>query len=293
MYQTLKHHFADAIVNNLPAHPHPDILWLQDEHKEPIGFWKSKLTEKEQALLTMLLEKHQHTPQPSSNVEKRWMSWLFQESPNVPQGKTVRFIHFHLDRSIDDYESFQEVWASIATNETAILWIDQHNGLIVTEETEEETPDYIGFVEAIASDFYIDLSLLIGSNVEVELSKSQFHWERSCFQAAIAANPSKQVFHEHEAIPYFLLDHLPFEQKQYVINQIITAEIAEDHELLKTVSVYFQQNLNISAAAKALFMHRNSLQYRIDKFVERTGVDIKQFPQAAIMYFLLLLIERK
>jgi DNA-binding PucR family transcriptional regulator len=34
--------------------------------------------------------------------------------------------------------------------------------------------------------------------------------------------------------------------------------------------------LNASLTAKRLFIHRNSLQYRIDKFIERTGIDIRQ-----------------
>ncbi|WP_100406525.1 PucR family transcriptional regulator [Bacillus solitudinis] len=291
--QTLKQHFSDALVTNHPPHPHPDILWLQDDKKQPIGFWKDKITVKERTLLSMLLDDYQHVPQPQSKSEKLWMKWLFDEESTIPQTDLIRFIHFHLDREIEDYDSFQEVWTNVALNETTLLWLDKLHGIIVTEEqVHAETPDYLGFVEAIASDFYVDLTLLIGSTVKTAFSREQFSWENDCFRAVLKANPNKQVFLEHEAIVYYILSTLETKKKHYILEHILSKDLAEDHELLKTVSVYFQHNLNASAAAKSLFMHRNSLQYRIDKFVERTNIDIKQFPQAALMHFLLLLNER-
>ncbi|MCY8607352.1 helix-turn-helix domain-containing protein, partial [Bacillus sonorensis] len=50
---------------------------------------------------------------------------------------------------------------------------------------------------------------------------------------------------------------------------------------------YMQCNLNASLTAKRLFIHRNSLQYRIDRFIEKTGIDIRQFEEAAAVYFII------
>ncbi|OLG03008.1 Fis-type helix-turn-helix domain protein [Bacillus paralicheniformis] len=36
-----------------------------------------------------------------------------------------------------------------------------------------------------------------------------------------------------------------------------------------------------------MFIHRNSLQYRIDKFIERTAIDIRQFEEAAAVYLMM------
>nr|MDH3110555.1 helix-turn-helix domain-containing protein [Bacillus altitudinis] len=44
-------------------------------------------------------------------------------------------------------------------------------------------------------------------------------------------------------------------------------------------------------AAKALYVHRNSLQYRIDKFIERTGLDIRHFQEASAAYFMMNLLD--
>lgn len=62
-------------------------------------------------------------------------------------------------------------------------------------------------------------------------------------------------------------------------------EIIFDRDVYRTLMTYMQCNLNASQAAKALYVHRNSLQYRIDKFIERTGLDIRHFQEASICLF--------
>ncbi|MER2142109.1 MAG: helix-turn-helix domain-containing protein, partial [Priestia megaterium] len=50
-------------------------------------------------------------------------------------------------------------------------------------------------------------------------------------------------------------------------------------------------NLNVSLAAKKLYMHRNSLQYRIEKFIDRTHLDIKHFTGAVSAYLAILALK--
>ncbi|MBY6268509.1 helix-turn-helix domain-containing protein, partial [Parageobacillus thermoglucosidasius] len=57
------------------------------------------------------------------------------------------------------------------------------------------------------------------------------------------------------------------------------------------IKTFFQCDLNVSLAAKKLYMHRNSLQYRIDKFIEKTGMDIKHFQGAVAVYLAMLIQE--
>jgi DNA-binding PucR family transcriptional regulator len=64
--------------------------------------------------------------------------------------------------------------------------------------------------------------------------------------------------------------------------------IKEDAELFHTIKTFFECNLNVSLAAKKLYIHRNSLQYRIEKFNERTGIDIKHFKGAVTTYLAML-----
>ncbi|NQD69024.1 PucR family transcriptional regulator, partial [Bacillus haikouensis] len=65
----------------------------------------------------------------------------------------------------------------------------------------------------------------------------------------------------------------------------------EDTELIHTVKAFLENQSNISQTAKKLFMHRNSVQYRIDKFIEKTSIDIKSFQGALLAYLALLAFE--
>jgi DNA-binding PucR family transcriptional regulator len=47
--------------------------------------------------------------------------------------------------------------------------------------------------------------------------------------------------------------------------------------------------MNVSLAAKKLYLHRNTLQYRVDKFIEKTGIDIKHFGNAVSIYLALMI----
>jgi DNA-binding PucR family transcriptional regulator len=57
---------------------------------------------------------------------------------------------------------------------------------------------------------------------------------------------------------------------------------------LKMLETFVQCNLNISETAKELYMHRNSLQYRLDRFLEKTGIDVRQFQHAMPVYLAML-----
>src|SRR5690606_35483395 len=61
-----------------------------------------------------------------------------------------------------------------------------------------------------------------------------------------------------------------------------------DLELVSTIKLFLENNSNTSLTAKNLYLHRNSLQYRIDKFIERTTIDIKLFQGALSVYFICL-----
>lgn len=63
-----------------------------------------------------------------------------------------------------------------------------------------------------------------------------------------------------------------------------------DKETIVTVNTFFENNLNISKTARELFIHRNTLLYRLDKLNEKTGFDVKMFDRAAT-FKLALMIE--
>lgn len=57
-------------------------------------------------------------------------------------------------------------------------------------------------------------------------------------------------------------------------------EVLADEELLATAEAFFQSSLNVSETARNLYMHRNTLLYRLDKIEKATGLNIRQFSDA-------------
>ncbi len=61
-----------------------------------------------------------------------------------------------------------------------------------------------------------------------------------------------------------------------------------DQEILTTIDAFFENNLNVSETARKLFVHRNTLVYRIEKLQKSTGLDIRTFDDAMTMKIALM-----
>ena len=66
---------------------------------------------------------------------------------------------------------------------------------------------------------------------------------------------------------------------------------ALDQETLFTINKFFENNLNVSETARKLFVHRNTLVYRLEKIKKLTGLDLRQFDHAIV--FKVALMVRK
>ncbi|CCV64510.1 transcriptional regulator, similar to LrpR [Alteracholeplasma palmae J233] len=105
-------------------------------------------------------------------------------------------------------------------------------------------------------------------------------------------------------IEYIKKEIIHYDQKYYYINnqiilkenikninkalkKIILAEYYYDKETLILIKTYIEENQNALEAAKLLFLHRNTLNQRIDKFYLKTGFNIRIFKDAFLIYTLL------
>ena len=53
-----------------------------------------------------------------------------------------------------------------------------------------------------------------------------------------------------------------------------------DRDTLNTIQVFFENNLNVSETSRKLFVHRNTLVYRLEKIRKITGLDLREFDHA-------------
>ena len=68
-------------------------------------------------------------------------------------------------------------------------------------------------------------------------------------------------------------------------------EIFEDEEMLETAEAFLQSSLNISETSRNLYMHRNTLLYRLDKIEKATGLNIRLFSDAVSFRVLSILYK--
>ena len=64
-----------------------------------------------------------------------------------------------------------------------------------------------------------------------------------------------------------------------------------DQETLFTIQRFFENNLNVSETSRGLFVHRNTLVYRLEKIKKLTGLDLREFDDA-IVFKVALMVKK-
>jgi hypothetical protein len=81
------------------------------------------------------------------------------------------------------------------------------------------------------------------------------------------------------------------QRKQFVARTEVGMAIFNDPETLSTLETFFQLDCNVSETAKRLYIHRNTLLYRMDKIKQETGLDVRSFKDAVLVKLTLLLYK--
>jgi len=94
-------------------------------------------------------------------------------------------------------------------------------------------------------------------------------------------DPSLQVVKKKDTLIYRLIRTLNETEKTEILSTLVSGDFnLLDEELLNTATVFMNNDLNLTAAAKALFIHRNTLIYRLDKIASICGLDIRHLDKA-------------
>lgn len=89
-----------------------------------------------------------------------------------------------------------------------------------------------------------------------------------------------------------LLNAIPEGQRsRYLEHSLKRTELFIESEMLATLESFFALDCNVSETAKKLYIHRNTLLYRLDKLKQETGLDVRQFRDAVLVKIILLLYK--
>ena len=87
---------------------------------------------------------------------------------------------------------------------------------------------------------------------------------------------------------YYLDNHRLIDALSHLMDETLKRfflkKFYDDQVMLETLHIYFESNLNMILAAKKLYIHRNTLIQRLDKFYQVTGLDPRKFLDAHRIY---------
>jgi ABC-type sugar transport system permease subunit len=90
-----------------------------------------------------------------------------------------------------------------------------------------------------------------------------------------------------------LIYQLPTTLCRLFLNEVFREGVFEtiDSETMITIQKFFENNLNVSETSRQLFIHRNTLVYRLDKIQKITGMDLRKFDDA--IYFKVAMMVKR
>lgn len=90
-----------------------------------------------------------------------------------------------------------------------------------------------------------------------------------------------------------LITSAPVEKCKAFLNEVLNENVLKelDEDTMMTVQRFFDYDLNISLTARELYIHRNTLVYRLDRIQDLTGLDVRKFDDA-LLFKIAMLIQK-
>ena len=178
-----------------------------------------------------------------------------------------------------------------------VLHISETDIVVVKEvKAGSEIKDLVKLADSIEETLLSELSVKcligIGSSQMKDIAKS--------FKEATTAIEVGAVFDTEKNIISFenlgigrLIYQLPITLCEMFLSEVFRKGSIDslDQETLFTIQKFFENNLNVSETSRKLFVHRNTLVYRLEKIKKLTGLDLREFDHAIV--FKVALMVRK
>ena len=186
-----------------------------------------------------------------------------------------------------------------AGNKDFITAVDENNVIVVKDLSEG---DSVKDIEKAAKNIIATLEKDGLKNVRVAygtIVNEIKEVSRSYKEAKMALDVGKIFFDERNIIAYSelgigrLIYQLPIPLCKMFIKEIFDGKSPDDfdEETLTTIHKFFENSLNVSETSRQLFIHRNTLVYRLDKLQKTTGLDLRVFEDAITFKIALMVVK--
>ena len=184
-------------------------------------------------------------------------------------------------------------------NKDFITAVDENNVIVVKDISEMDSQ---GEIDKLCEAYRTFLEKEGISNVHIAYGtvvKEIKEVSRSYKEAKMALDVGKIFFDERNIIAYSelgigrLIYQLPIPLCKMFIKEIFGGKSPDDfdEETLTTIMKFFENSLNVSETSRQLFIHRNTLVYRLDKLQKTTGLDLRVFEDAITFKIALMVVK--
>ncbi len=211
--------------------------------------------------------------------------------------RVVILIKFLNKNDVIPFDMIQNMFPD--KNKDYVINIGESDIVLVKEmkpnfETKEVERIAKSISDTIGAEFYAKVAIGIGSSVDNIKDLA-----RSYKEAQIALEVGKVFDTEKNIVSYEnlgigrLIYQLPTTMCEMFLQEVFKRGSLEslDRETLMTIQAFFENNLNVSETSRKLFVHRNTLVYRLEKIRKLTGLDLREF-EHAITFKVALMVKK-
>ena len=211
--------------------------------------------------------------------------------------RCVFIIETKSDKDSNALETVRNIF-SVKTRDF-ITAVDEKNIILVKEVKPTDTYNDLNktaniIVDMLSTEAMISVHVAFGTIVN-EIKEVS----RSYKEAKMALDVGKIFYSDKNIIAYSnlgigrLIYQLPIPLCRMFIKEIFDGKSPDefDEETLTTINKFFENSLNVSETSRQLYIHRNTLVYRLDKIEKSTGLDLRIFEDAITFKIALMVVK--
>ena len=226
---------------------------------------------------------------------------IYNRSKKLRIDTDVRRIAVIIELNSDKELNGLEIVRGIYTGKTKdfITAVDEKSVIVVREVKESENYEALsksckGLLDMLHSEGLTRCRIALGTIVHEIKDVS-----RSYKEAKMALDVGKIFYNERSIVAYSnlgigrLIYQLPVPLCKMFIKEIFDGKSPDDldDETLITINKFFENSLNVSETSRQMYIHRNTLVYRLDKLQKSTGLDLRVFEDAITFKIALMVVK--
>lgn len=179
----------------------------------------------------------------------------------------------------------------LSVSETDVVVIKE---IPVGHEEKELRHISSSIVEALDNELQIKAVIGIGTTAKhIRELADRFKEAQVAIEISRVFDTEKKVIHYENLGIARIIYQLPTTLCEMFLGEVFKKKPIEslDQETLHTINKFFENNLNVSETSRKLFVHRNTLVYRLEKIKKLTGLDLREFDHA-IVFKVALMVKK-